>query len=385
VLLETRNDDVVIRSNRIAGIKGLGIGPHAAGLLFGRGILASGSGAGLLIAGNTIGLDATGAPVLGSVTGIDLGDPVTHKLTMTGVVVGGALTRDGNEVAGHVLNGILVGRDTQGVRLSGNSVHDNGALGIDLVANAISGYGVTANDPLDADTGGNGLQNYPLLSSANSDGATVQIAGTLSSSPSASFRLEFFSSALCDPTGFGEGERYLGSTLVMTNTGGNASFNVSLWAPVAPGAFVSSTATLVASGSTSEFSACSAVVPGANAWTTLGQGIAGTSGVPQLVGSGSLVPAAPIQWTLSNALGNAPAWFVVGLSQIALPIVGGVLVPSPDLLFPQTTSGAGSASLSPALLQPLPSGQQVTVQVWLIDPAGFAGWAASNAIAASAP
>ena len=76
--------------------------------------------------------------MLGSVTGIDLGDPVTHKLTMTGVVVGGSLPGDGNEVAGHVLNGILVGRDTQGVRLAGNSVHDNGALGIDLVANAVS-------------------------------------------------------------------------------------------------------------------------------------------------------------------------------------------------------------------------------------------------------
>jgi hypothetical protein len=54
-------------------------------------------------------------------------------------------------------------------------------------------------------------------------------------------------------------------------------------------------------------------------------------------------------------------------------------------LFFQTTSGAGGASLSPALSQPLPSGQQVIVQVWLLDPVGVAGWAASNAIAATAP
>jgi probable HAF family extracellular repeat protein len=127
------------------------------------------------------------------------------------------------------------------------------------------------------------------------------------------------------------------------------------------------------------------VTPASNAWANLGQGLAGTSGVPQLVGSGSLVPAAPIQWSLSNAKHNAPAWFVVGLNQLALPIFGGVLVPSPDFVFAAATSGAGTATLNPTLSQPLPSGQPISVQAWLLDPAGVAGWAASNAIAATTP
>lgn len=129
------------------------------------------------------------------------------------------------------------------------------------------------------------------------------------------------------------------------------------------------------------------VTPASNGWTNLGQGLAGTAGVPVLTGSGALSPAVPIQWSLANAKSNAPAVFVVGPSQVSVPLFGGVLVPSPDIFFFSSTSSAGTASqnvtLTPA--QALPSGQQVTVQTWLIDPAGIAGWAASNAIRATAP
>lgn len=127
------------------------------------------------------------------------------------------------------------------------------------------------------------------------------------------------------------------------------------------------------------------VTPAANGWTNLGQSLAGTSGMPVLTGSGGLVPAAPIQWSLSNANSNTPAWFVVGLSRISLPLFGGVLVPSPDFVFFNTTSGAGAASINLTLAQALPSGQQITVQACLLDPVGVAGWAASNAIRATAP
>lgn len=129
------------------------------------------------------------------------------------------------------------------------------------------------------------------------------------------------------------------------------------------------------------------VTPASNGWTNLGHGLTGTSGVPVLTGSGTLAPAVPIQWSLANAKSNAPAVFVVGLSQVSVPLLGGVLVPSPDIFFFGSTSGAGTASqnltLTPA--QALPAGQQVTVQAWLFDPVGVAGWAASNAIRATAP
>ena len=60
-------------------------------------MVASGSGAGLTIRGNTIGPDIQGAPALGAVWGLDLGDPVTHPLTMSAIVV------ERNEIAGHDL------------------------------------------------------------------------------------------------------------------------------------------------------------------------------------------------------------------------------------------------------------------------------------------
>ena len=76
-----------------------------------------------------------------------------------------------------------------GVAISGNSIHDNAALGIDLVG-ANFQYGVTPNDSLDADTGGNGLQNFPDLASATRQGSTIHIRGALHSSPLSAFTIE---------------------------------------------------------------------------------------------------------------------------------------------------------------------------------------------------
>src|SRR5262249_5689547 len=83
-----------------------------------------------------------------------------------------------------------------------NSVGGSGALGIDLGQD-----GVTPNDPLDADTGPNGLQNFPLLTAAV-PGTTV--SGTMQGAPSSELMLEFFASAAGHPSGHGEGERLLG-------------------------------------------------------------------------------------------------------------------------------------------------------------------------------
>ena len=68
------------------------------------------------------------------------------------------------------------------------------------------------------------------------------------------FRVEFFASSAADPSGYGEGQRYLGFTNV-TGLGllGSASFTSPPLTGVAPGEFVTATAT-DASGNTSEFS-----------------------------------------------------------------------------------------------------------------------------------
>jgi hypothetical protein len=382
VSLETHNDDVVIRNNRIAGIRGIGVGPHAAGFLFGRGILASGSGAGLTIVGNTIGLDATGAPVLGSVTGIDLGDPVTHKLTMTSVVVGGSAPGDGNEVAGHVWNGILVGRDTQNVRLAGNSIHDNGVLGIDLVANAVVGYGVSPNDALDADTGGNGLQNFPVLTAVLREPNGLRVFGTFGSTPLTNFTLEFFASPTCDASGYGEGRLPLGTIAVATDALGQTTFDALLSTTPPLTWVISATATREPTGATSEFSACATTV-----WRNEGHALAGTSGDPLLVGQGGLAGGAPNALVLSNAAALAPAGLFVATQSNPVPFVGGLVLPWP-LLYPPllaTTDATGLLVKPFTLPLGVPPGTELWLQWAVLDAAAMQGISLSNCIVGVTP
>jgi hypothetical protein len=93
----------------------------------------------------------------------------------------------------------------------GNSIFSNGGLGIDL-----NGDGVTANDPGDADTGPNNLQNYPVITSArtNASNATTNLQLMLNSTPNTTFLVQYFSSAAPDPSGYGEGQTYRGFDLV---------------------------------------------------------------------------------------------------------------------------------------------------------------------------
>jgi hypothetical protein len=159
-----------------------------------------------------------------------------------------------NEIAGHIFNGIRVG-PTARMRLSGNSIHDNGWLGIDLIPTGFQS-GVSPNDAFDADVGGNGLQNFPMLFGASHLGAQLRVVGVLDSSPNDAFTVEWFASPACDESGSGEGLVFLGGTAVVANASGQVDLDVLLPASVPAGWFVSATATLEPSGETSEFAAC---------------------------------------------------------------------------------------------------------------------------------
>lgn len=77
-------------------------------------------------------------------------------------------------------------------------------------------------------TGGNEHQNSPLLLSVEIDQSNSVIRGLLESHPSLLYRIEFFSNSECDPSGFGEGETFLGATAVITSSTGFAAFSASL-------------------------------------------------------------------------------------------------------------------------------------------------------------
>jgi uncharacterized protein (TIGR02145 family) len=145
-------------------------------------------------------------------------------------------------------NGIQVFSGT-GNLISANSIFNNGTLGIDLGTNGA----VTPNDVGDGDSGPNNLQNFPVLTSVNFSPGNVTVNGSLNSTKSVLYKLEFFANKVADNTGYGEGQTYLGSTTVTTNSAGNATFAVTLPTLAKYGDVITATATNP-SGNTSEFS-----------------------------------------------------------------------------------------------------------------------------------
>lgn len=126
----------------------------------------------------------------------------------------------------------------------------------------------------------------------------------------------------------------------------------------------------------------------ADTWQDLGQGLAGIYGVPPLVGIGPL--QAGTSWTLSvtDALEFAPAWLVVGVAPLGAPFKGGVLVPDPAppavvLLF--DTGPHGRVILTGTWPAGVPAGTTLVMQYWFADPAGPAGFSASNGLGATTP
>ncbi|MDD5425398.1 MAG: thrombospondin type 3 repeat-containing protein, partial [candidate division Zixibacteria bacterium] len=136
--------------------------------------------------------------------------------------------------------------------ISQNSIYDNTELGIDL-----QNDGVTPNDgPPDPDNRGNEELNFPIILNANITAGATTVTGSYD--PTASI-IEVFKARL-DPTGFGEGEVYLGNA-VLDGLGNWIFTTTSLVA----GDYVTATATDV-NNNTSEFCASVMVSGGSVDW-----------------------------------------------------------------------------------------------------------------------
>jgi hypothetical protein len=207
------------------------------------GVLVFGS-AGNKVMGNYVGTDATGTKDLGNA---DVGVNVTRASS----TIGGVTAGERNLISGNHGVGVgIEGASATGNRILSNSIFANGLLGIDL-----GGDGTTANDPGDPDTGPNYLQNKPVLYSAKKNAAgTTTIRGTLDSTPGKTFKVQFFS----NPKGTDEGKTLLGSTNVLTDGSGKASFAFSTKKEIRLGQNITATAT--GEYGTSEFSAPKKVV-----------------------------------------------------------------------------------------------------------------------------
>lgn len=122
------------------------------------------------------------------------------------------------------------------------------------------------------------------------------------------------------------------------------------------------------------------------AWYDLGNGLAGTSGVPLLTGDGSLKGGELVTLTLSNALPNSSSVLIVGFTQINAPFKGGTLVPSADIIFfGLPIDAGGSQSLGAPWPNGAPSRFSFYFQHWVTDAAAPSGFAASNGLEAVTP
>jgi hypothetical protein len=291
------------------------------------------------VIGNVIGGNAGAGVTLNTagniVQGNAIGTDITASLNLSNHTAGVALTSASDNVIGGASAGNFIAFNggagvsvSQGVPnrtnnlISANGIFRKGALGIDLDA-----LGVTSNDTCSAGAGANRLQNFPVITSATSDGSSsITIAGFLHSVPSTIYTLEFFVNNVCDPSGFGEGETFIGSTNVLTGANCTNVFTATLPVGVPEGLVLTATAT-DPNNNTSEFSRCvpiagpapfriTAITRTGNdirvTWTmSPGQtnALQRTAGAPN--GSYSTNNFAPI-FTITNTVGSVTNYLDVG-------------------------------------------------------------------------
>jgi len=267
--LRSLNGAIEIRdgqNNLIGGSQhGMGnvIGSGPAGVTI-MGVRAQGN----IVQGNFIGVASDRVTPLPNRDGVFLAGTASNNL------IGGTGPGEGNVIAFNTRTGVFQNRYHMAVpgtgnAILGNEIYANVGLAIDYEAGPIGSDpdGVTPNDPGDADTGVNNLQNFPVLTSVTSSGADTTIAGTLDSVPNSTFRIEFYA----NPMDRRDLETYLGATEVSTDGSGQASFNVTMTGRQSGYVFITATATRLIDhdnnpatapiGETSEVSA-TAQVPG---------------------------------------------------------------------------------------------------------------------------
>jgi hypothetical protein len=198
--------------------------------------------------GNFVGTNAAETSALGNLGGGFVGGGVPNG------VVGGFAAGEGNVFAWNGRSD--PGAYAAGLQILGGSteIRGNRFYGNRPVAIALGLTPPHAADPGDADTGPNGLQNAPVLTSIDYGPPTVAHF-LLSSAPSTTYDIDVYANLLCvaQPTAYIEGEELVGTTQVTTDASGLATIDFPMPSPLAAGQGASAIAT-DPSGNTSEFS-----------------------------------------------------------------------------------------------------------------------------------
>ena len=169
-------------------------------------VVITGSSSGNTVGGTTVGArnvisgnEAEGVLVRGTANEV-LGNRVGTTANGTGALanaldgvsiqgsnnfLGDGTAAGSNTIAFNGDDGVSV-TSGSGNEISRNSVFSNAGIGIDLEGGFEDAAGNTANDPGDIDTGSNGLQNKPVISSAKTSSTKTTITGNSPPSPTRS-------------------------------------------------------------------------------------------------------------------------------------------------------------------------------------------------------
>lgn len=187
------------------------------------------------VQGNWIGVAPAGTALGNATAGIRLHSSASDN------VIGGTATGQGNVIANNGAYGVSTSGSAARNLIIGNSISGNGGLGIDV--------GHDGAVTLETST--------PDLIRVQNAGPNLQVRGTVSGTPGEVYTVAIYSSAIADPTGHGEAERFLAAfdvTIPATGTP-TVQFNEVINGAALPdGHHVTATASDSA-GTTSEFAA----------------------------------------------------------------------------------------------------------------------------------
>jgi titin len=211
----------------------------------------------VVVQGNMIGTKIDGT------SGIGNGSNGIEVRSTTGAIIGAATSggAGGNTIAYNGKNSsfpaagvMLIGNNAN--RVSTNSIFSNAGSAPSVLGIDLGDDGVTPNQPpCSAGLGANNLQNYPSNIGFSTSAGVTHVTGTLAAEASTTYTIEFYASPSADPSGYGQGKTYVGSTTVTTSAAPicAASFNATTSVPVSNMNVVSAIA-IDPSGNTSEFS-----------------------------------------------------------------------------------------------------------------------------------
>ena len=172
-----------------------------------------------VIAGNTNGgvnmvaTTATNTVIRNNWIGVDAGGSTLLPNGSFGIVVGGTTgtSISENTIAGHANIGVIVDAG-RGTTILNNSIYDNANFGIDL-----GGNGATPNDAGDADSGANGLQNFPTISAVTLPGGNVVNVSYSIDSSAATPVIGSLRISAYEADAGGDGKTFVGETCIAGN------------------------------------------------------------------------------------------------------------------------------------------------------------------------